>query len=673
MQNLTILEPFGEQWSSCGYCKADGDTAPKFYCRSSRMRCVDYQDMMFRGWRRSGKILYYPINSKSCCPNYTIRLDVSQFQASKQQNRVVKRVNRHLQGLRPSPGRESAAEKTSTGHADSSESKNSKKQKTYPNTFKALQAELCETAHQAAIDEFLNSDPESLPRDKIQVKPMGKGNLNDSTAEARCRVSCNVALVTHAVLRKRSSAENVSASDDIATTLATVMKKRVEHMSNKDKVHTIQSSGKGFVTIELNLSLDCMFQHSSGPESLTTESGSNSQHSLRVEMVKAQYEEESYQLFRKYQMEIHKEGPDEVSAKGYKRFLVESPLINEPFNEELPELPFGYSREEGVNTSILEVLESKFLQLGVPRSAIRFCALMLDGELQTVGAVLDELAKENVETVHAVLVEVFGEMPPECEEDISASEFYAKLDQQTGKLERLLKSRQERVRIALERRKDLKAPANIECPSGFTSNTNAVSVDKQSVENNLQIGMGTFHQKYYYDGVLVAVAVVDILPSCLSSVYVFYDPDYYWLELGKYSALREIQWVQQAATLRPHLHYYCMGYYIHSCQKMRYKGEYQPSELLCPETHSWVPLDQVRPKLDHHRYCRFAEEDGENGESRSKLSIARILPFFLELRNLSPLVAPQLTNAGQEIVTRELGALYRYTPEVTVRAFIKFN
>ncbi|KAI8052395.1 arginine-tRNA-protein transferase [Syncephalis plumigaleata] len=32
-------------------------------------------------------------------------------------------------------------------------------------------------------------------------------------------------------------------------------------------------------------------------------------------------------------------------------------------------------------------------------------------------------------------------------------------------------------------------------------------------------GLGSFHQKYYYDGQLVAVAVLDILPQCVSSVY----------------------------------------------------------------------------------------------------------------------------------------------------------
>lgn len=37
---------------------------------------------------------------------------------------------------------------------------------------------------------------------------------------------------------------------------------------------------------------------------------------------------------------------------------------------------------------------------------------------------------------------------------------------------------------------------------------------------------------------LVAVGVIDILPQCTSSVYFFYDPDYSFLSIGTYSALR---------------------------------------------------------------------------------------------------------------------------------------
>lgn len=95
-------------------------------------------------------------------------------------------------------------------------------------------------------------------------------------------------------------------------------------------------------------------------------------------------------------------------------------------------------------------------------------------------------------------------------------------------------------------------------------------------------GFGSFHQQYLVDGKLVAVGVIDILPNCLSSKYLFWDPDFAFLSLGKYSALQEIGWVKDNQAYCPSLQYYYLGYYIHSCNKMRYKAAYRPSELLCP-------------------------------------------------------------------------------------------
>lgn len=95
-------------------------------------------------------------------------------------------------------------------------------------------------------------------------------------------------------------------------------------------------------------------------------------------------------------------------------------------------------------------------------------------------------------------------------------------------------------------------------------------------------GFGSFHQQYLIDGQLIAVGVIDILPNCLSSKYLFWDPDLATLSLGKFSALEEIKWVRENQAYCPSLQYYYLGYYIHSCNKMRYKAAYRPSELLCP-------------------------------------------------------------------------------------------
>lgn len=99
-------------------------------------------------------------------------------------------------------------------------------------------------------------------------------------------------------------------------------------------------------------------------------------------------------------------------------------------------------------------------------------------------------------------------------------------------------------------------------------------------------------------GKLIAVGVLDILPHAVSSKYFFWDSDYAALSPGKFSALKEAEWVQTAAEHAPSLHYYYMGYYIHSCQKMRYKADYEPSDLLCPERLCWVPFARVKLALN---------------------------------------------------------------------------
>lgn len=38
------------------------------------------------------------------------------------------------------------------------------------------------------------------------------------------------------------------------------------------------------------------------------------------------------------------------------------------------------------------------------------------------------------------------------------------------------------------------------------------------------------------------------------------------------------------------------------------QGQYRPSDLLCPETFVWVPIEQCTPHLDHARYARFNQD-----------------------------------------------------------------
>ncbi len=56
-----------------------------------------------------------------------------------------------------------------------------------------------------------------------------------------------------------------------------------------------------------------------------------------------------------------------------------------------------------------------------------------------------------------------------------------------------------------------------------------------------------------------------------------------------------------------------MGYYIHSCSKMRYKARFGPSDLLCPVTYGWVPHADCTPILDKSKFAvlNSGSEDGD--------------------------------------------------------------
>ena len=128
---------------------------------------------------------------------------------------------------------------------------------------------------------------------------------------------------------------------------------------------------------------------------------------------------------------------------------------------------------------------------------------------------------------------------------------------------------------------------------------------------------GCYHMKYYYNKNLIAIGVVDVLPKGLSSVYFFYDPDYKKNSLGVIGSLREINFVSKHNQFLSNFQYYYMGYYIQSSKKMKYKGDFEPSELLCPTTLKWVTLNnRVKTLITLHKEDPILVE--EKSESKKE-------------------------------------------------------
>lgn len=152
-------------------------------------------------------------------------------------------------------------------------------------------------------------------------------------------------------------------------------------------------------------------------------------------------------------------------------------------------------------------------------------------------------------------------------------------------------------------KEDQKGYTNFLCLQGL-------EVDKLESGGKV-LQLGCYHMKYYVDDKLIAIGVVDLLPKCLSSVYFFYEPEYKYLSLGVVGAVKEIEYIQDMEKYFPEFKYYYLGFYVQDCQKMVYKGEYEPAELLCPYTYTWVTLDEELRKRIDKRETRLSGKNAQ--------------------------------------------------------------
>lgn len=174
----------------------------------------------------------------------------------------------------------------------------------------------------------------------------------------------------------------------------------------------------------------------------------------------------------------------------------------------------------------------------------------------------------------------------------------------------------EKLELYQKYQRDIHKEEELKKPSSFERflvdnplQREAISYAKEPPDH-LPKEYGAYHQLYRLDGELVALGVIDILPSCVSSVYFMYDKKWERFSLGKLSALRETALAQEMhAAGAPGMQYLYMGFYIHSCPKMRYKGDYAPSYLLDPEEYTWHPLEGCKAMLDRVRYASFAHPE----------------------------------------------------------------
>mmetsp|Transcript_31769 Transcript_31769/g.53746 ORF Transcript_31769/g.53746 Transcript_31769/m.53746 type:complete len:214 (+) Transcript_31769:147-788(+) len=88
---MSVIANAREMRYDCPYCKKEKGCCSLFFW-AVRLTAEDYQALVELGWCRCGRMVYFPINQKCCCPQHSMRIDALRFRPNKRQKRVRKRI-----------------------------------------------------------------------------------------------------------------------------------------------------------------------------------------------------------------------------------------------------------------------------------------------------------------------------------------------------------------------------------------------------------------------------------------------------------------------------------------------------------------------------------------------------------------------------------------------------
>lgn len=344
--------------------------------------------MIDRGWRRSGTFCYLPTNFKACCPNYTIRLDVHKFKATKKQRKVTRKLERVIAGKAPLQelSHSGSAGGAGGGPAASVVSGSAAPPPPPPGAARASKTMGGDKAGKRKADSA--SQPTYLHEVARQVltsvsNAVEAGSLPpelDGFDDSKIRVTrrrnglphelCTAIALALAAMHKRASPAD---SMDAAAVGAIV----AEQISADWRgLLTATVAGNGFVDITM---VNAERARSEAAEFASRASAARAaamsptepefpRHTYRVDMVPARFEEESFALYKRYQMAVHGDSEDKLTKEQYVGFLVESPLIPEPFGG--PPSESDDTMADGDDGDVDAAAVARLCSLGFPESLV---------------------------------------------------------------------------------------------------------------------------------------------------------------------------------------------------------------------------------------------------------------------------------------------------------------
>ncbi|KAJ9577113.1 hypothetical protein L9F63_006321, partial [Diploptera punctata] len=323
-RDYSIVEYYAEhEGYRCGYCKST-DTNYSHGMWAHKMTVHDYQDLIDRGWRRSGRYCYKPTMNVTCCPMYTIKCAAVDFKLSKSQKKVLKRVNRFL-----SHGDTKAVADDSVsagGSSLTSEGSDFPVPLDIPDLHKkALRAEKnLENTKVVSVDPSLSGriDISSEQKEIFQDKEKKESKTDDALGETAS--SGTGGSDSRKVCRTGTGAD-VSRPPCKKAKLIRLERKHQKLLKQGYSETEIDSMMKKGKQQQEGKTID---------DILNEPLPANPAHRLEIRLVRSsppshefeQTSQQAYEVYRKYQMAVHGDPPDKCTHRQYVRFLVNSPL-----------------------------------------------------------------------------------------------------------------------------------------------------------------------------------------------------------------------------------------------------------------------------------------------------------------------------------------------------------
>ena len=548
----------------CGYCKNPitnmyNKTSYKYKLKLKSIPIDIFEEMITKGWTRCGNEVYITSYEKTCCKLYQPRLNINNFQISNEQKKIMKRFKKYLSGQ---------YEENKNKNKINNEIKNNKihVNDKYKDTIsQKVQKYINSKAFVDILKKFTTNENEKqifinkINETKVRFVTNKKLNFNYT-----CDLIFIVKKIYIFLTNKKGNNNDKNKNKD----------------NDNDKENIIMTSENDDKVLKSIINeLYNNFINEYKPEN---------------EVISLNEETGHINFLIKDQ-------------EGYKKYINEYLLNNSKTKN---------SDNNKINNSIKDNLSqnqnktsTKMDQINNPKEQIKE----------------DKVKNENNENKQKYEFDYFPEIVPEPEIYLPLNHTYSL--EITNKIilaeneERFLlyKKYQETVhkekKIPLSDHNDywgnsiLERGKKIPIPSNIKEKTKHPELYPEFY--------GTYNLIHRIDNKIVAVTVVDILPHMLISDYCYYDPDYSFLDLGVFTVIREIEYMKSFNSLIDNSFiYYTLGEMSETVKKLKYKGNYRPTEIMDHYTGKFVYLTEEIKKIIGDNKCHFLPENDQNSPKK---------------------------------------------------------